>query len=196
MIRTPTKKKQKKNIQYLQKSSTLLHIGDQFITKLGELFNLLFLCKKNKGKLRKHVYLASKTSVYTHIIYFTSSLTFWSRLFSSDCTFSCSRFNWAWSADTSDLFLDRTSAISAFALQMNNTCQSDTIPLAIYTINTEESGFLLGNFLLSVGFQGLVTLLLLFDPHQIVLSTSFQSLFILGERAQKTIYQSSCHGFC
>lgn len=40
--------------------------------------------------------------------------------------------------------------------------------------------FSLFNFLFSVHFEGLVALLLLLDPGQIVLSTSFQSLFVLG----------------
>lgn len=44
---------------------------------------------------------------------------------------------------------------------------------------------LLANFLLSMGFKGLVALLLLFDPGQIVLSASFQCLLILRKKAQK-----------
>lgn len=70
--------------------------------------------------------------------------------------------------------------------------QSDiSVSIAFYTIITAESGFLLANFLLSVGFEGLVALLLLLDPCQIVLSASFQSPFILMGMVQKTINQSN-----
>lgn len=44
--------------------------------------------------------------------------------------------------------------------------------------------FSLFDFLFGVHFEGLVALLLFFDPGQVVLSTSFQSLFILGRRQE------------
>lgn len=52
--------------------------------------------------------------------------------------------------------------------------------------DTTASGFLQGNFLLSMSFQGLVALLLFFDPHQIVLGTSFQRLLVLKKSEQFT----------
>ena len=39
---------------------------------------------------------------------------------------------------------------------------------------------LLADLLLSVGLQGLVALLLLPDPHQVLLSTAFEGLLVLG----------------
>lgn len=51
--------------------------------------------------------------------------------------------------------------------------------------NNRQTDFLLANLLLSVDFECLVTLLLLFDPCQVVLSTSFQRLFILWKSHTK-----------
>lgn len=47
---------------------------------------------------------------------------------------------------------------------------------------------LLANFFLSMGFKGLVALLLLFDPGQIVLCACFECLLILRKKAQKLFY--------
>lgn len=145
--------------------------------------------KKNK-KLEK--YWQSSRPLQINTIF---SLTLWSRLFSSDCTFSCSRRSWAWSAETSALYFDRTSAISSFALRVKNECQLLVVLQDISTIVMTDQCFLLGNFLLSVGFKCLVALFLLFDSCQIVLSTSFQSLFIL-EKRHKENYPSNHYNFC
>lgn len=46
-------------------------------------------------------------------------------------------------------------------------------------------------FLLGVHFEGLVSLLLLFDPHQVVLRTLLQNLLILGRDMHRVICQPS-----
>lgn len=103
-------------------------------------------------------------------------LTFWSRLFSRDCAFSCSRRSCAWSADSSALFLDRTSAISSFALKRKDVRPPQGSRI---TVMRPIICYLLCNFFLRMGLQGLVALLLLFNPGQIVLGTSFQRFFVL-----------------
>lgn len=112
-------------------------------------------------------------------------LTFWSRLFSSDWAFSCSLRSWAWSAATSDFSLERTSAISPFALRIRGSQPSEPTqsPATKQFCNYFAQSIvwvLQANFLLCMGFQGMVALLLLLDPSQIILSTFLQHLFILS----------------
>lgn len=70
--------------------------------------------------------------------------------------------------------------------------------LKLYSVKNKSGvqvSFLLANFLLGVSFQGLVSLLLLLDPCQVVLRAGLQSLLILAKRQKNcTLYSFQPYG--
>lgn len=115
-------------------------------------------------------------------------LTFCRTALSRDSTLICSFLRLALSATLSELALARTWAISSFALLgTKRRRQSGWKPCKARVTELQRHGGSLVQFLLRVHFEGLVSLLLLFDPHQVVLRALLQDLLILESECTRNV---------